>query len=55
MNLFNGKKTYLAAIGLFGLAAYQASTGDYPAAVQSFLAGLAALGLRHAVSQLGGF
>lgn len=40
-------KTYFAAAGLFGLALYQASVGQYEMAVQSSLAGLAVLGLRH--------
>ena len=46
----NGYKTYLAAAGLLGLAIYQASQGDYPAAVQSVLAALAAAGLRNAIT-----
>jgi hypothetical protein len=47
----DGKKTYLAAAGLFGLALYQFSVGQVDPAVQSFLAALAALGLRHAVAK----
>lgn len=50
--MFNGAKTYLAALGLFGLAVYQFTQNDYAGAVQSFMAGLAALGLRHAVQKL---
>ena len=51
LNVLNGYKTYLAAIGLVGLAIYQASTAKYEQAVQSFLAALAAAGLRHAVAK----
>jgi hypothetical protein len=51
LRLADGYKTYLAALGLFGLAVYQLSQGDYPAAVQNVLAALAATGLRHAVGK----
>jgi hypothetical protein len=51
LNVLNGYKTYLAATGLVGLAIYQASTSQYEQAVQSFLAALAAAGLRHAVAK----
>jgi hypothetical protein len=47
----DGKKTYLAAAGLFGLALYQFSVGQGDQAIQSFLAGLSALGLRHAIAK----
>lgn len=47
----NGYKTYLAAVGLLGLALWQFSQGEYPAAIQSFLAALAAFGLRHAIEK----
>lgn len=50
LGLLPGAKTYIAALGLLGLAAYQASTGDYTDALQSFLGGLAAAGLRAAVA-----
>jgi hypothetical protein len=46
LNLLNGYKTYIAAVGLIGLAIYQVSTGQYNMAFQSILAGLAAAGLR---------
>ena len=39
LDKLNGLKTYLAAAGLFVLA------------VQSFLGGLAALGIRHAIAK----
>jgi hypothetical protein len=50
-NLFSGSKTYLAAIGLVGLAVYQASTGDYSQAIQSLMGALAAAGLRSAIAK----
>ncbi len=46
----SGNKTYLAAAGFMGLALFQLSTGDIPAAIHSGLAGVTALGLRHAIS-----
>ncbi len=45
-----GLKTYLVAAGLLGLAIYQASVGNYEAAIQSLLAAGAAAGLRNAIS-----
>ena len=44
-----GYKTYLACAGLFGLALYQFSQGQIEQASQSFLAALAAYGLRSAL------
>ena len=53
MNWLNGKKTYFAAIGMFGLALHQALVeGNYQLALQSFFAGLGFLGLRHAVDKV---
>lgn len=43
-------KTYLAAIGLVGLAVYNLSVADYTSAITHFLAALAAAGLRSAVT-----
>jgi len=51
VNVLNGYKTYLAGAGLFGLALYQFSTGEYEQAGQSFLSGLTAIGLRHAIAK----
>ena len=51
LRLVDGFKTYLAALGLAGLGLYQISQGDYPAALQSFLAALAAAGLRRAIAK----
>lgn len=50
-HLLPGLKTYLAGAGLIGLAVYQLSQGDTTAALQSFLAGMAALGLRSAMDR----
>lgn len=54
----DGKKTYLSALGLAGLGIYQlvmaVTTKDWSQAAlawQSFMAALAALGLRAAVSK----
>jgi len=47
----SGWKTYIAAIGLAGLAIYQLSQGDYPHAIETLSAALAAVGLRHAISK----
>ncbi len=48
----DGYKTYIAAFGLLGLGLYQFSQNDYVHAYQSVMAGLAAFGLRGAVSKL---
>jgi hypothetical protein len=40
-------KTYVAAVGLVGLAVYQASNGDLQTAATTFLGALVAAGLRH--------
>jgi hypothetical protein len=47
----DGFKTYLAAAGMFGLALYQFSAGDYQTAFTSLMAALAAVGIKHAVSR----
>ena len=49
-NVAKGYKTYIAALGLLGLAIYQASTNDYTEAFQSLMAALAAAGLRSAIA-----
>jgi hypothetical protein len=49
----SGWKTYLAAAGLVGLAIYQVSQGQVELAIQSFLAALAAVGLRSAITTTG--
>lgn len=43
-----GVRTYVAALGLAGLAMSQFAAGQHEAAVQSFLAALGLLGLREA-------
>jgi hypothetical protein len=45
LSFLEGYKTYIAVLGLLGLAVFQVSTGDLVHAVQSFLAALAAAGL----------
>lgn len=51
MNALSGYRTYIAAVGLAGLALYQFSQGDYQQGVESFLAALAAFGIRSAVGK----
>lgn len=52
--IFNGKKTYLAALGLLGLALYHALVReDYQSAARSLLEALGAVGLRHAIAKNG--
>lgn len=52
MQLLTGWKTYLAAAGLAGLALYQVSVGQFESAMQSFLAAVAAFGLRSAMRNI---
>lgn len=47
--MLSGLRTYLAAIGLVGLAVYQLSVGEYAAAWASFMGALAAFGIRTAL------
>ena len=51
MSWLEGYKTYIAAIGLLGLAVYQASESRFSEAAQSFLAALALFGLRSAIGK----
>lgn len=51
LSLTDGWKTYSAAIGLLALAVYQSTQKQYDLAAQSFLAALAAFGLRQAVAK----
>ncbi len=52
LDVLAGKKTYLAAFGLLGHAAYLAFVAkDYAGAVQSLFAGLGAFGLRSAIDR----
>ena len=50
--MLTGYKTYIAAVGLVGLAIYQVSQGDITTAVQTALAALAAFGVRSAIGNL---
>jgi uncharacterized membrane protein len=47
-------KTFWAGVGLVGFGVYQITQGSIETGVQSILAGLAALGLRHAVAKSNG-
>lgn len=51
ISVFGGWKTYLAALGLLGLAIYQFSQGQIELAIQSLMAALAAFGLRQAIDK----
>lgn len=52
--MLDGKKTYLAALGTFGLGLYQLlAQNDVPTAIQSFAAAFGLLGLRHAIAKNG--
>jgi hypothetical protein len=51
LKFLDGYKTYLAGVGLIGLGLYQVSIGHLEQAGQSFLAGLAAFGLRSAIAK----
>ena len=50
-SLLSGYKTYLAGVGLVGRGVYQVSQGQFATSIQSFLAALATVGLRHAVAK----
>ena len=50
MDILKGYKTYIAAVGLVGLAVWQFSQGQVELGVQSLLAALAAFGLRRALA-----
>jgi hypothetical protein len=50
-SFLDGWKTYIAAAGLFGLALYQFSQGDFATAIQSLMAALAAVGVKHAIAR----
>lgn len=49
--MLSGYKTYIAALGLLGLAVYQATTGDFKTAIETLFAAMTAAGIRHAISQ----
>lgn len=50
MNILSGWKTYIAGIGLVGLAVYQASISHFSEAFNSLMLALAAFGLRSAIA-----
>lgn len=51
--MLDGWKTYIAAIGLVGLAVYNFSTGDYQTGMTNLMAALAAFGIRSAMARAG--
>lgn len=53
MNILQGWRTYIAAAGLFGLAVYNFSQGDYPTAWTNLMAAIATFGVRNAMARSG--
>jgi hypothetical protein len=51
--MLNGWKTYSAAAGLFGLAVYNFSQGDYGTGWTNLMAALAVFGVRNAMARSG--
>lgn len=51
MDFFAGYKTFIAALGLAGMACWQFSQGDYPGAWQSLMAALALYGVKMAINR----
>lgn len=51
-DFLSGYRTYLGAAGLFGLAIYQFSQGDYAEAYQSAMQALAVFGARAAIAKI---
>lgn len=51
LDVLVGNKSYIAAIGLIGLAIYQATQKDYISAIQSVMAAIAAFGIRNAIGR----
>jgi len=53
LKALDGYKTYLAAAGLFGLALYHFSVGDFSIGMESLMAALAVFGVRNAMARNG--
>jgi len=51
--MLNGWKTYIAAIGLVGLAVHQFSIGDFNMGWTNLMAALATFGVRNAMARAG--
>ena len=51
--MLNGWKTYIAAAGLFGLAVYNFSVGDYSTGWTNLMAAIATFGVRNAMARSG--
>ena len=49
----DGWKTYLASAGLFGLALYHFSVGDFSNGLETIMAALAVFGVRNAMARSG--
>lgn len=47
----SGSKSYLAGLGLLGLAFYQFTSGDPIHGLQSAMLGLGTIGIRHAIEK----
>lgn len=50
-SFLDGYKTYMAAAGLFGLALYQFTQGQYDVGFQSLMAALAAFGVKSSLAR----
>lgn len=51
VDILSGAKSYIAAAGMAGLALYQLTQGQFDLGLQSLLAALAVLGVRHAIAK----
>jgi len=51
INVLNNYKTYLAAAGLIGMAVYNFSVGNYPAAVANVVAAFGLFGAKQAAAR----
>ena len=51
IELLNGKKAYIGAIGLMALGVYELTQGQLEKGLQDIMAGFGLLGLRHAVAK----
>ena len=53
LKAFDGYKTYIAAAGLFGLALYHFTVGDFSNGLETIMAALAVFGVRNAMARNG--
>jgi len=54
LKFFDGQNTILAGLGLWGLALYQLTQRHFDGALEAFLLGWSALGLRHSIFKASG-